>query len=143
MIAKLRAFVRSLRARVRRAVSSFRAPAFQPLPREPEIGTVGVDFDVDRDVTVDLNIPAAIEFRPRNFIYTGTPRAFVIVRVFVANGANSNFAHGHPADLYDGHTLRAKWPTFYNSPPLTITVRNVSGGAARFAGVLHGEHWWS
>lgn len=93
--------------------------------------------------TVDVNIPAAIEFTPRYFIYTGTVGAFTIDRVFVANGPNSNFGAGYNAAFYaltSFTSKRVSWPTFYNSPPLTLTVTNVfpGGSPEDFAGLLIG-----
>lgn len=103
--------------------------------------TIGVNVTVPATTTADVNIPAAIEFTPRYFEYTGPLLTFDIVRIFVANGPNSNFGAGYSADYYalaSFTSKRVSWPTFYNSPPLTITVTNLTGAPANFAGKLIG-----
>lgn len=103
--------------------------------------TIGVNVAVDANATVDVNIPAAIEFTPRYFQYTGPLNTFLILRIFVANGPNSNFGAGYTADYYalaSFTSKRVSWPTFYNSPPLTLTVQNLTAQPANFAGNLIG-----
>lgn len=103
--------------------------------------TIGVDVDIPAGATQDVNIPAAIEFTPRYFVYTGILATFTIDRVFVANGPNSNFGVGYSADVYALNSFTSKrvsWPTFYNSPPLSITVTNLSLGTQAFQGLLIG-----
>ena len=104
--------------------------------------TVGVlAAGVLAGATVDVNVAAAIEFTPRYFISTSPLTTFTIDRIFVANGPNSNFGAGYSVDYYGLTSFTSKrvsWPTFYNSPPLTITITNTTGGAADFSGLLIG-----
>jgi len=103
--------------------------------------TIGVNVNIAGNTTVDVNIPAAIEFTPRYFIYTGALATFTIDRIFVANGPNSNFGAGYSADYYaltSFTSKRVSWPTFYNSPALSITTTNVTGQEAAFLGLLIG-----
>ena len=103
--------------------------------------TIGVNVNVAANVTVDVNIPAAIEFAPRYFIYTGALATFKIDRIFVANGPNSNFGAGYSADYYALTSFTSKrisWPLFYNSPALSVTVTNLTGAQAAFQGLLIG-----
>lgn len=103
--------------------------------------TIGVSVAVAATSTVDIAIPAAIEFTPRYFVYSGPAATFLITRIFVANGPNSNFGVGYSADVYALNSFTSKrvsWPTFYNSPPLSITVQNLSLGQQTFAGLLIG-----
>ena len=103
--------------------------------------TVGVDVNVLANATVDINIQAAIEFSPRYFIYGGPLATFNLLRIFVANGPNSNFGAGYTIDYYaltSFTSKRVSWPTFYNSPPLTLTVQNLTGAAVDFEGFLIG-----
>lgn len=120
-----------------------RAPVYEA-PPEPqgEPGTIGVEVDVRRGETVDINIPAAIEFLPESFCYTGTPHAFLIQRVFMANNANANFGSGYWADLHTGQDKLYGWPRFYNSPPLTLTVTNTTRWTATFSGLLKGKQFY-
>jgi len=103
--------------------------------------TIGVDVNVAANATVDVNIPAPIEYTPRYFIYTGALQTFTLNRIFVANGPNSNFGAGYSADYYaltSFTSKRVSWPTFYNSPQLTLTVTNLTGQQAAFQGLLIG-----
>lgn len=103
--------------------------------------TVGINVQVGANATVGINVAAAIEFTPRFFLFTGADATFTIDRVVVANGADSHFGVGYAAEVYaiDNFVGRdVSWPTFYNSPPLTITVTNLTGMAANFTGVLKG-----
>ena len=103
--------------------------------------TIGVNVAVGANATVDVNIPAAIEFTPRYFIYTGPLATFTIDRNFVANGPNSNFGAGYSADYFaltSFTSKRVSWPTFYNSPALSVTVTNLTGAPVNFAGLLIG-----
>lgn len=103
--------------------------------------TIGINVTIPGSTTQDVNVPAAIEFSPRYFIYTGIAATFLISRIFVANGPNSNFGVGYSADTYaltSFTSKRVSWPTFYNSPPLSITVQNLSVGAQVFRGLLIG-----
>lgn len=105
--------------------------------------TVGVNATIAAAGTnVEVQIAAAIEFTPRFFIYTGTAGAFLIEAVVVANGGDATFGAGYSADIYrfDSFTNKAvSWPTFYNSPPLSIFVTNTNAMAAEdFTGVLQG-----
>jgi len=103
--------------------------------------TIGVNVNIAANTTVDVNIPAAIEFTPRYFVYTGALATFTIDRIFVANGPNSNFGAGYSADYYaltSFTSKRVSWPTFYNSPALSITTTNVTGQEAAFLGLLIG-----
>ncbi len=103
--------------------------------------TIGIDVTVLAGATVDINIAAAIEFTPRYFIYTAALATFTINRIFVANGPNSNFGAGYSADYYAPTSFTSKrvsWPTFYNSPGLTLTVTNLTGADADFEGLLIG-----
>lgn len=103
--------------------------------------TIGVNVAIPANATQDVNVPAAIEFTPRYFVYTGALQTFTINRIFVANGPNSNFGAGYSADYYaltSFTSKRVSWPTFYNSPPLSITVTNLTGQEANFQGLLIG-----
>lgn len=103
--------------------------------------TIGVSEVVAASATVDLQIEAAIEFTPRFFLYTGADSNFTIDAVFVANGPNSHFGPGYAAEVYaiDNFVGRAvSWPTFYNSPPLTIRVTELTAMQSTFSGVLLG-----
>ena len=103
--------------------------------------TIGINVAVAANATVDVNVAAAIEFTNRYFIYTGAAATFTIDRIFVANGPNSNFGAGYSADYFAltaFGTKRVSWPPFYNSPPLSITVTNLTAGVAAFQGLLIG-----
>ena len=103
--------------------------------------TIGVDVNVLANATVVVNLLAAIEFTPRYFVFTGVLATFALVRIFVANGPNSNFGAGYSIDYYaltSFTSKRVSWPTFYNSPPLSLTVTNLTGAAADFEGLLIG-----
>ena len=104
--------------------------------------TIGVSaLAVAAGATVDVNIAAAIEFTPRYFISTSPLATFTLDRIFVANGPNSNFGAGYSSDYYaltSFTSKRVSWPTFYNSPPLTLTITNTTGAPADFTGLLIG-----
>lgn len=126
---------------------TFDQPAIVVGPDGCDIGyngcgdTIGVDVNVLANATVDVNIAAAIEFTPRYFIYTGPLATFTLNRIFVANGPNSNFGAGYSVDYYaltSFTSKRVSWPTFYNSPAISLTVTNLTGAAADFEGLLIG-----
>lgn len=105
--------------------------------------TVGVNATIAAGGTnVEVQISAPIEFTPRFFIYTGGAGLFLIEGVVVANGPDSTFGAGYSADVYrfDSFTSKAvSWPTFFNSPPLSVFVTNTDAMAAQdFTGVLQG-----
>jgi hypothetical protein len=127
--------------------TTYDRPAIMVGPDGCDIGyngcgdTIGVLATIALSATVDVNIPAAIEFTPRYFIYTGALSTFRITRIFVANGPNSNFGAGYSVDYYaltSFTSKRVSWPTFYNSPPLSVTVQNLTAQEATFEGLLIG-----
>ena len=103
--------------------------------------TIGISESVAANAAETILVPAAIVFTPRFFFYTGPAATFDITSVKVANGSDAHFGAGMRADVFALASFTAKdvsWPTFYNSPPLLITVLNLTAAAAVFSGTLKG-----